>query len=594
VSIEALLRSAAEVDAFSDRAVERTLIDEVVQTATGADLPRYATPPWRVLVIVGAERERLIAKLSEALGRHHSIAGDKPRGLASEAVMAAPVWLLVLSTVPEWEAYLLSAGAVQSMVLVAAEAGLGTHRISSAYHVPEAVLDYASEFLGPQIRGADVVTLLAVGWPAEGARAKSARKGTAPLWVGDGSELPETMPPLPSDDLRPPAEVLRARAKERVVVVDSYPFNRALLEAQLVRAGYEVEVYSEGASVPSPLAMDPPALYIISDTLPDTHGFELVRRITGGGREKLAPVIVTAARRDSGFRVAGLAAGVDYYLRRPVNAVELYTAARILVDRHRLIEDLRRLLDELRTAQGRLVQHAKMAALGQLVAGVAHEINTPLAAVVNNNDLFLRIFERMRRGKSDARDLSAIEDLSRVTQLACQRMSDIVRTLRTFARLDEADVKAVDLHEGIESTLVLIAHLTKSGITVERHFDRLPLVECYPNQINQVLMNLCVNACQAMGDRGTLTVATHACADGQHVEVTIGDTGVGIPSERLPHIFEPGYTTKGAPLGTGLGLSIVYQIVEGHGGEIFVDSKPGVGTSFKVRLPIRDVREALE
>jgi signal transduction histidine kinase len=291
-----------------------------------------------------------------------------------------------------------------------------------------------------------------------------------------------------------------------------------------------------------------------------------------------------------------LSAGVDYYLRKPVNAVELFTAARILLDRHRLVEDLRRanvelerLLGELRATQGRLVQHAKMAALGQLVAGVAHEINTPLAAVVNNNDLFMRIFVRMRQGNITERDLAAVEDLSKVTRLACARMTDIVRTLRTFARLDEAEVKAVDLHEGLESTLVLIAHLTKSGIVVERSYGELPRVECHPNQINQVFMNLCVNACQAMGERGTLRIATRALGD--EVEVAIGDTGIGIPKERLPRIFDPGFTTKGATLGTGLGLSIVYQIVEGHGGEIAVDSDVGMGTRFTVKLPVRHVRD---
>ncbi|MGZ3427318.1 MAG: sensor histidine kinase, partial [Polyangia bacterium] len=294
--------------------------------------------------------------------------------------------------------------------------------------------------------------------------------------------------------------------------------------------------------------------------------------------------------RDSAFRIAALSAGVDSYLRKPVNGVELFTAARILVDRHRLVDDLRKALGELRTTQGRLVQHAKMAALGQLVAGVAHEINTPLAAVVSNNDLFLRIFARMRQGRIEERDLAAIDDLSKVTRLACARISDIVRTLRTFARLDEADVKSVDLHEGIESTLVLIAHLTKGGIQIERRYGDLPRVECHPNQINQVFMNLCVNACQAMGDRGTLSIATRALGD--MVEVRVKDTGVGIAQDKLSRIVDPGFTTKGAPLGTGLGLSIVYQIVEGHGGEIAVESELGVGTEFTVRLPVHHVRGA--
>jgi signal transduction histidine kinase len=598
-AIAEVLAAAGDVERFLPDAVPPELVDRIVAAATAWRPPRFSAPPWRVLAIIGDERDRLIGRLAEALGRHWGTGSVGPRGLASESVLAAPVLLLVFSTVPPaegTEAFGLVAGAVQNLVLLAAATGLGTHRIPSVHVVSEAALDYAAEFLGPQIRGGDLTTLLAMGWPAGARAARGPALGVRPVWAGGGSPPLDELPSTPSDDLRPPAEVLRARERERVMVVDPYPYNRAFLEAQLVRAGYEVEVFSDGMSLLQRVQQNgPPALYIVSDTLRDTHGFELVRQLTGGGQNKLAPVMVTAARRDSAFRIAGLSAGVDYYLRKPVNGVELFTAARILLDRHRLVEDLRRantelgrLLAELRTTQGRLVQHAKMAALGQLVAGVAHEINTPLAAVVNNNDLFLRIFARMRQGRIEERDLAAVEDLSKVTRLACARMSDIVRTLRTFARLDEAEVKAVDLHEGLESTLVLIAHLTKSGIAVERHYGQLPRVECHPNQINQVFMNLCVNACQAMGDRGTLTITTQALLNG--VEVRIRDTGAGIPRDKLPRIFDPGFTTKGALLGTGLGLSIVYQIVEGHGGEIHVESEPGAGTEFTVRLPVHHVR----
>jgi signal transduction histidine kinase len=592
--VETIIAAASDVERFRPDPVPRELLNRIIAAATSWRPPRFSAPPWRAMVVVGDERERLISRLAEALGRHWGSASAGPRGLAAESVLQAPALVLVFSMVPPSEgaeAFGVVAGAVQSIVMLATSNGLGTHRIASAHIVPEAALDYAAEFLGPQIRGGDLVTLLAVGWPDANRPMRPVSVGVEPIWVGDGIVPLDDMPSTPSDDLRPPAEVLRAHGRERVLVVDPYPYNRALLEAQLTRAGYEVEVFSDGESLVTRVEeTGPPALYIISDTLRDTHGFELVRRLTGRGEDKRTPVIVTAARRDSAFRIAGLSAGVDYYLRKPVNGVELFTAARILVDRHRLVDDLRNALGELRTTQGRLVQHAKMAALGQLVAGVAHEINTPLAAVVNNNDLFLRIFSRMRQGRVEERDLAAIEDLSKVTRLACARMSDIVRTLRTFARLDEADVKSVDLHEGIESTLVLIAHLTKGGIAVERRYGELPRVECHPNQINQVFMNLCVNACQAMGDAGTLTITTHAHAD--TVEVRVKDSGVGIARDKLSRIFDPGFTTKGAPLGTGLGLSIVYQIVEGHGGEIAVESELGAGTEFTVRLPVHHVRGA--
>ncbi|MCU1283181.1 MAG: response regulator [bacterium] len=361
--VETIIAAASDVERFRPDPVPRELINRIIAAATSWRPPRFSAPPWRAMVVVGDERDRLIARLAEALGRHWGSASAGPRGLAAESVLQAPALLLVFSMVPPSsegaEAFGVVAGAVQSIVMLATSNGLGTHRIASAHIVPEAALDYAAEFLGPQIRGGDLVTLLAVGWPAADRAMRPVSVGIEPIWVGAGAVPLDDMPSTPSDDLRPPAEVLRAHGRERVLVVDPYPYNRALLEAQLTRAGYEVEVFSDGASLLARVEKSgTPALYIISDTLRDTHGFELVRRLVGRGDDKRAPVIVTAARRDSAFRIAGLAAGVDYYLRKPVNGVELFTAARILVDRHRLVDDLRKALGELRTTQGRLVQHA--------------------------------------------------------------------------------------------------------------------------------------------------------------------------------------------------------------------------------------------
>jgi signal transduction histidine kinase/nitroreductase len=599
---------AGDAERFRPDPVPREILDGIIEAATARRPTRFATPPWRVMVVVGEERERLVSRVAEALARHWGLGTAGPRGLASEAVLNAPALVLVFSTVPaseSVEAFGLVAGAVQSMILLGHYLGLASHRIFSAHVVPEAALDYAAEFLGPEVRGGELVTLLAVGWPAEEVPPPSG-PGAHATWVGEG----ETVAPeiATTADLRPPAPLLRSPHRERVFVVDAYPYNRALLEAQLTRANYVVEVFTDGQSLyrRDMASGAPPHLLVVGDTLPDTSGLELVRRLRRAGEP--APVIMTTVRRDSAFRIAGLTAGADYYLRKPVNAVELYTAARILLDRHRLVEDLKsanseleRLIEEVRTAQARLVQQAKMAALGQLVAGVAHEINTPLAAVVSNNDLFLRCFQRLREALKVApvsledrsvveRDLSAVEELTAITREACVRMTGIVRTLRTFARLDEADVKAVDLHEGLESTLVLVAHLLKGGIAVERHYGELPRVECHPNQINQVFMNLIVNACQAMGEKGTLTLSSRAV--GNEVEVSVGDTGHGIPTERLASIFDPGFTTKGPTIGTGLGLSIVYQIVSGHGGEILVESEVDHGSVFTVRLPVHHQRAA--
>jgi signal transduction histidine kinase len=243
------------------------------------------------------------------------------------------------------------------------------------------------------------------------------------------------------------------------------------------------------------------------------------------------------------------------------------------------------------------VQQAKLASLGELVAGVAHEINTPLGAVVSNNDLFFRVFDRLRRRMEElwdagvvprderlVRDLVAAGSLTAVTRTACQRITEIVRTLRSFARPDAGAASPVDLHEGLDGTLVLVGHLLKKGIAVERQYGDVPRVMGYANQLNQVFMNLLVNAAQAIEGEGTITIRTATTAD--RVTVAIADSGVGIPHAHLERIFDPGFTTKGVGIGTGLGLSICYRIVAAHGGEITVESTVGSGTTFTLALPV--------
>ncbi|RMH75645.1 MAG: GAF domain-containing protein [Calditrichaeota bacterium] len=252
---------------------------------------------------------------------------------------------------------------------------------------------------------------------------------------------------------------------------------------------------------------------------------------------------------------------------------------------------------ELREAQLQLIRSEKMASLGQLVAGIAHEMNTPLGTLTSNLDLFLRGFEKVQALLQEPdnvppetllsqihKTVQALENLPRVSREACRRISDLVKALRRFARLDEEEVKAVDIHEGLESALLLTEHLYRDRIEIVRRFGDLPLVKCRAAEINQVFANILRNACEAIPETGTIEITTERV--GENARIRIADTGVGIPPEHLERIFDPGFTTKGAGVGTGLSLSICYRIVRDHGGTIEVESEVGKGTTVVIQLPI--------
>lgn len=270
---------------------------------------------------------------------------------------------------------------------------------------------------------------------------------------------------------------------------------------------------------------------------------------------------------------------------------------------YELSEDLRQSHGEveaayaqLRAAQAELVGSAKLATLGNLIAGVAHEINTPLGALNSNHDTIRRAIGKLQVILEDEvveeheledvrRIVRALDGVTATNDMAVDRMMRMVDSLRTFGRVDRSELDRVDLHEGIESTLAILAHEMKDRVEVVKEYGELPLVECYPNQIHQVFMNLILNALQAISGRGTLTIRTRS--EGAEVAVEVEDTGVGISPENLARIFDPGFTTKGSRMGMGMGLLITSQIIDRHGGRLAVESEPGEGTVFTVHLPVR-------
>ena len=265
-------------------------------------------------------------------------------------------------------------------------------------------------------------------------------------------------------------------------------------------------------------------------------------------------------------------------------------AARELEEKNQLLEEKNQ---QILAAQTQLVQSEKMASLGQLVAGVAHEINNPVGFITSGLSSLRRDFERLGdfvpEEQRDAHFTKISKRLATVIDVigeGASRTSEIVKSLRTFSRQGQAEVKTVDLNQSLESTLSLLQNLTRNRIQVVRNFAELPPVQCYASQINQVFMNLLVNGIQAIDGHGTLTITT-TVVDENHVGVAIRDTGCGMLPEVQQKIFDPFFTTKPVGEGTGLGLSISHGILETHHATLELDSRPGEGTEFSITLPIR-------
>jgi signal transduction histidine kinase len=304
---------------------------------------------------------------------------------------------------------------------------------------------------------------------------------------------------------------------------------------------------------------------------------------------------------------------------------EIRSLARLNEEQNRRIEELSQAHAEvqainrrLEDTQQQLLQSEKMASIGQLAAGVAHEINNPIGYVHSNlgslegyiEDIFriLEVYgevERANPGQAglfagvkamrEKLDIDFLKDdvhaLLAETREGIGRVKKIVQDLKDFSRTGAEDEwQWADLHKGLDSTLNIVNNEIKYKARVVKEYGTLPEIECLPSQLNQVFMNLLVNAAHAIDQQGTITVRSGADASSLWVEVS--DTGSGIAPENLKRIFEPFFTTKPVGKGTGLGLSLSYSIVQKHGGRLEVDSEPGRGTTFRVTLPRERVAQA--
>ncbi len=408
------------------------------------------------------------------------------------------------------------------------------------------------------------------------------------------------------------ARTILPRLQMKILVADDSAVMQRLLLRSLEKWSYEVTVTRDGAEAWELFQRDDYPLVLTDWMMPRVDGLELTRRIRTLQRSGYVYIILLTAKSEKEDLVAAMDAGADDFLSKPFDQEELRVRVRegerIILLEQALQEQNRRLRD----TQAALVQSEKMASLGQLAAGMAHEINNPVAYVANNLAVLRRdvssvmeILELYRQrpealaqvdpelaaraaaSERDA-DLEWIqENLSRLFQTSLDglgRVREIVNNLRDFARLDEAERDAIDLNAALKSTVQILRHeIANQQIVVELQLAPTLQVVCRPQKINQVLYNVLLNAIQASNSHDRIWLRTRH--EGNDVVVEVEDEGAGIDPQHLPRIFEPFFTTRPVGRGAGLGLAISYGIVRDHGGSINVESRPGAGSRFQIRLP---------
>lgn len=429
-----------------------------------------------------------------------------------------------------------------------------------------------------------------------------------------------------------------------ILIVDDNPANLGVLSEALAVGGFEVAVATNGESAIKQAQHNPPNLILLDVQMPGIDGFETCERLKSDPATVEIPVIFMTALAEAADKVRGLQAGAVDYITKPFQQEEVLARVNVhlqiqnlnrqLMEQNRALKDLTENLEQkviersqaLQQTQLQLVQQEKLSSLGQLVAGVAHEINNPVNFIYGNlapaQEYAQNLFELLQlyqtelpqpsadiQEKQEAIGLEfARHDFPRLLksmQVGTERIRGIVLSLRIFSRLDEAEVKPVDLLEGIDSTLMIVGHRLKSNgaqpeikISVQTQHE-VPPVICYAGQLNQVFMNLITNAIDALEeyDQTRSLAAIKQSPSTIHIDlklstpgwvaIHIRDNGPGIPAAIQTKIFDPFFTTKSVGKGTGLGLSISHQIiVEKHNGKLWCHSQLGEGTEFVIEIPV--------
>ena len=430
-----------------------------------------------------------------------------------------------------------------------------------------------------------------------------------------------------------------------ILVVDDEPTNLSLLKNTLSSTGLKIRVVTSGLKALELTQKYLPNLILLDIAMPDMDGFETCQRLKADPVTAAVPIIFATAFSEVEQKLKGFALGAVDYITKPFHVEEVLARVKLQLEMQSLTttlssrnqrleqevqarqlaeenlsktnQQLHHSLQELKNTQTQLIQAEKMLSLGQMVAGIAHEINNPVGFIQGNIEHAEAYFQdllnlintyEVQAKKADINlnhqtteiDLEFLQqDFSKlITSMArgCDRIKQIVLGLQNFSRLDEAGKKFVDLTEGIENTLMIVQHSFKlpgnrPNISVAKHYGNIPLIFCYANQLNQVFLQILTNAVDALSMSGGITAPeikiTTEMKDEQTVRICIADNGPGMTEAVQNRIFDPFFTTKTVGKGTGLGLAIGYQIItEQHGGHICCTSELGQGTEFAIELPV--------
>ena len=417
-----------------------------------------------------------------------------------------------------------------------------------------------------------------------------------------------------------------------ILIIDDSPTYLAALCQEMRSQGYQVKSAPNGTDGLKEMLKQHFDCVLVDLMMPYMSGTEVCRRITEmrSSLENVPAVILLTGTPNQEDMNRGLDAGADDFVSKSSDLAILRARIQALLRRRFFQEETRRIVEELKAkemetlralagreaaeiraamaeklvqankdlqeanrklkeTQAQLIQNEKMASLGQLVAGIAHEINNPLAFVVNNlfvvesgvASLFPEIEPHL--GEAFRKKLRKTQTCLEEMREGLDRVKELVLDLRTFSRLDEGEFKTLDVVDTIDSVLLLLKHRMNNRIEVEKRYGPERMLYCYAGRLNQVLMNLISNAADAISGEGKIVITTSQTAE--FFQISVRDTGGGIPEAIRSKIFDPFFTTKPVGQGTGLGLAISYGIVQDHGGSIEVQSEEGAGTAFIVKIP---------